>query len=455
MPRGKPLSSLENIVQDADVCFISSSFAAGAASVAQTMQAIKKYNPQARILVGGRDAQYRFEWYLQNGADAVFLGQAEGLIGKVTKALVNNVKISFPGVATCTDIGTLGETMVINHSLLESAGVSSLNKWSKTISRNASLDQEVLPKFDQNILTLYSESCDGLLPRGVIKPLMWYFTSVGCPRSCEFCPTARNPYFSLSESRVNRLLNHYKISGIKTLLSAEDNFLARFLDKSRSEPEIEQEIVGIMKSIRSNGFAVEFSNALDIGFLQDNKGNLRDNLITNLFAYDKTEKGFVGTYRMFWPIETLIERTRFKKLVKKEDNYRILDAVLQTGIPEIIFSLILLPDSEPKDIGRFRLELDEFCNWMATHQRQTKWSIPIFHELPLPGSPFYEKLLPLSFDINTHPELWTVYTNPVNGTHYRYDELYTIKRKLMEEFDPASLAAWDTVGRYNPTSRRS
>ncbi|MBU0760671.1 MAG: hypothetical protein KJ858_03200 [Nanoarchaeota archaeon] len=277
MLRGKPLSSLENTVREADVCFISSLFTAGAASTAQTMGAIKKHNPNSILLIGGRDAQYMPDWYLQRGADAVFLGQAEGLVGKVTIALLNGRPVSFPGVATPNSIGGLGEIKIVDRARLKNLGVNSLNKSSTTISRNTSLEQEIFPDFDKNILSEYSESCDGALPPGVTGSVMWYQTSVGCPRSCDFCPSARNPYFSLSANRVDRMLEHYKNAGIRTILSAEDNFLARLLDKSRQgEQEPEQEIVDIMKLIRSHGFAHEFSNGLEVGLLIDRSGSLRE-----------------------------------------------------------------------------------------------------------------------------------------------------------------------------------
>ena len=428
MLRGKSLSSLSEVVRDADICFMSSLFTAGASSVAQTIQAVKKYNPNTLVLLGGRDAQYRPEWYLKQGADAVFLGQAEGLAGKVADALLHNAPISFPGIATKENLGSMG---------------SGQNR----ISRNACLENEVLPNFDLEILKSYSESCDGVLPQGISGPVMWYFTSVGCMGSCDFCPTAGTKYISLSSQRANRMFEHYKKAGIKTLLSAEDNFLARLKDPHRKEGEAEQEIIEIMRLMRSHGFAHEFSNGLEVDLLADENGSVRERLISELFARENT----AGTYRMYWPIETPIKRDRFKKLAKKEDHYKVLDAVLQTGIPEIVFNTILFTDYGPEEIESVRRELGEFCGWMTKHQRQTKWSLPIFHELPLPGARIYEKLLPQSFDINLHPELWAVPINPVNGTHYRYDELYTIKRNLMKEFDPKGISSWDEVGRYGPT----
>ncbi len=428
MLRGKSLSSLSEVVKDADICFMSSLFTAGASAVAQTIQAVKKCNPNTLVLLGGRDAQYRPEWYLKQGADVVFLGQAEGLAGKVIDALLRSVPVSFPGIATKGNLGSLG---------------SGQNK----ISRNACLENEVLPNFEPRILKLYSESCDGILPQGISGPVMWYFTSVGCIRFCDFCPTAGTRYISLSSQRANRMFEHYKKAGIKTLLSAEDNFLARLKDPHRKEGEAEQEIIEIMKLMRSHGFAHEFSNGLEVGILADENGNLRERLVAELFA----REGTAGTYRMYWPIETLVNRNRFKKLADKEAHYRILDAVLQTGIPEIVFNTILFTDYGPEEVESVRRELGEFCDWMTKHQRQTKWSLPIFHELPLPGSQSYKKLLPHSFDINLHPELWAVPINPVNGNHYNYDELYTIKRNLMEEFDPECLASWDEAGRYSST----
>ena len=427
--RGKSLSTLADIVKDADICFMSSLFTAGASAVAQTIQTMKESNPNILVLLGGRDAQYRPGWYLKQGADVVFLGQAEGLAGKVADALLNRIPISFPGVATKENLG-------------------SLRVGKNRISRNSNLECEVLPKFDPEILKLYTESCDGVLPDSVKAPVMWYFTSVGCIRSCDFCPTGGTRYISLSSKRVNRIFEHYKKAGIKTLLSAEDNFLARLKDPNRKEKEAEQEIIEIMRLIRSYGFAHEFSNGLEVDLLADERGNVKEELISELFSREIIDKNIHGTYRMYWPIETFIDRDRFRKLSKKETHYKILDSVLKTGIPEIVFNTILFSDYGTKEIDSLRREMGEFCNWMTNHQRQTHWSLPVFHELPLPGARSYNKLISHSFDINLHPELWAVPINPVNGIHYRYDKLYSIKRELMKEFDPKCLESWDKAGRY-------
>lgn len=444
--RGESLDTLKDKVKDIDVCYLSAQFSAGASAVAQTINAVKKYNSEAIILVGGRDAQYRSEWYIKQGADAVFLGQAENLSGITIDSLINNKEMSFPGIATKSLHGNLGQKISIDKSFLQLQGVNSMKKFARQISRNADLSQEVLPIFDKNILSLYSESCDGLLPKDVSTPIMWYTTSVGCPEHCTFCPTAGNPYFSLSSERVERMFEHYKKNGIRTLLSAEDNFLARL--RNPGEKDAEKEITEIMNLMLEYGFAHEFSNGLEVKLLMGSDNKIRKNLIENIFAHKKTETGYVGTYRMYWPIETLLNRERLNKLSDKKKHYEILDAVLQTEIPEIIFNSILFTDYGSTEIELLRRELGDFCEWMQKHQRKTKWSIPIFHELPLAGAPAYKKLISKSLDIEKHSELWAVPINPVNGLHYKYDELYSIKRKLMKEFDPEGLKEWDTAGRY-------
>lgn len=453
--RGENLSKIKEIVDGFDLCFISSLLAAESSSVAQVFKTIKKTNPNIFCLTGGRDAQFRPEWYLANGADVVFLGQAEKLCGKIIDSLIKNKPLNFDGIATSEKIGVMGKKIKINTRCLLDNGVSSIKNYKNEISRDSLLEQDILPNFDKKIISYYTESCDGKLPKDVYGPVMWYRTSVGCPNGCDFCPSSASPYFSLSPERVEKMLRHYKKYGINVLLSAEDNFLARFLNKNKPEEETENEIINIMQIIRKLGFAHEFSNGLQVGLLVDKNNRVRTKLINELFKCQKTKQGkIIGTYRTYWPIEDLVNRTRLGKLANRENHYKIIDAVLQTGIPEIVFNTIIFTDYTKKDVENLEKELDFFCSWMEKHQRQTKWSIPIFHELPLPGARNYQKLLPQSFDINKHSELWAVPINPTNGTHYKYHELYSIKRKLMRKFDPEGLKSWDTQGRYGTTHHK-
>lgn len=453
--RGEALSKLKKITAGFDFCFVSSLLAAESSSVAQVFKIIKKTNPNIFCLTGGRDAQFRPDWYLANGADIVFLGQAEKLCGKVIDSLTRKKPLNFDGIATLEKVGTMGKKTNINKSYLTSCGVSSIKDYKNKISRDSLLEQEILPKFDKKIIPYYAESCDGKLPKNVFGPIMWYRTSVGCPNGCDFCPSSASPYFSLSPDRVEKMLKHYKKFGINVLLSAEDNFLARFLNKNKSEEETENEIISIMQIIHKLGFAHEFSNGLQVGLLVDKNNNVRTRLVNELFKCKKTKQGkMVGTYRTYWPIEDLVNRKRLCKLSNRENHYKIIDAVLQTGIPEIVFNTIIFTDYTKKDVENLEKELNFFCAWMKKHQRQTKWSIPIFHELPLPGAKNYQKLLPQSFDIDKHSELWAVPINPTNGVCYKYHELYSIKRRLMRKFDPDGLKSWDTQGRYGITRHK-
>jgi hypothetical protein len=203
-----------------------------------------------------------------------------------------------------------------------------------------------------------------------------------------------------------------------------------------------------MNLIRGYGFAHEFANGLQIKLLIDENGKIRDRLIEELFKYEFNNNHFSGTYRMYWPHETLIKRGEYQKLVKEKDNYKTLDAVLQTGIPEIVFNTIIFSHYNQQDIELLDQKTEEFCNWMNKHNRSTKWSLAFFHELPLPGSKKYTELIQRSFDINKHPELWAVSFNPTNGKFFTYDQLYDLKLKLMRKYDSVTLDSWITKGEY-------
>lgn len=452
--RGMPLSRLEHIADGADIVFMTSPFTSNAASVAQVALKIKEIKPNAKILVGGRDAQHRPEWYLSNGADVVFLGQAENLVGKVCDALLQNRNLDgFYGIASQGNSQrSLGPKSYFKADELRRAGVSSLVKANSLVSRDADLRKEVLPDFSLLDLSNYNQSSDGYFPDGVKGPAMWYQSSVGCPRECGFCATANNPYMGLGIERVERLLKNYSESGIKTLMSAEDNFLARLFKRPEQS---EYEIIEIMKLIRQYGFAHEFTDGLEVGLLMDRNGRIRTRLIEEIFKTETIDGRLAGTHRLYWPIETFVSRANYKKLRAKEQHYEILKAVLDQGIPQIGFGTILFHDVNPDYLKKTEDEIGEFCNWMSQNQGQTRWRLAVFHELPLPGSHYYKGLRQhLAFPIETHPELWALPINPLNGINFNYAELYDIKRNLMGKYDPAALNAWDNRGKYELTIKQ-
>jgi hypothetical protein len=128
--------------------------------------------------------------------------------------------------------------------------------------------------------------------------------------------------------------------------------------------------------------------------------------------------------------------------------------VLQREIRQIGFGVILFHDTTRDDLLKIKDHMSAFCDWMAEHQGRTEWRIAVFHELPLPGSPNYERLgRHLEFNIDEHPELWALPVNPLNGTELTCFELFEAKRDLMDMFDPGLLAAWDQSGKYQLTAR--
>jgi hypothetical protein len=443
--RGMPLSALPKAVGEADIVFLTSPFTSNAASVAQTALAVKALDPKVKVLVGGRDAQHRPEWYLTHGFDVVFLGQAEGLLGAVIDAAMHDVSLrDLPGIATREDpIGRMGPRVAFTPE----AGVKSLTAKVTAVLRDADIRRVTLPDFSLLDLSAYDRSSDGLFPAGVEGPAMWYQTSVGCPRECSFCASAGNPYLFLEVGRVEEMLQHYASCGIKTLLSAEDNFLARLL----KQPDAgERDIITIMSLIKEYGFSHEFTDGLEVGLLMDKSGRLRLRLIEALFGTQKQGDRLVGTHRLYWPVETFIDRASFSKLAVKSAHYEILEAVLDQGIPQIGFGTILFRDTDADRLRRMEDEMEEFVEWMRQHQGGTEWRLAVFHELPLVGSRNYGRLRDsVAFAIEDDSELWALPINPLNGTHYPYDALFEIKRAQMLAFDPEALAEWDRSGQYS------
>ena len=421
--QGRSLNELTPHLKGADTLFLSSPFAAGAIGIAQTIHLSKKINPSLKVVVGGRDVQYRPEWYFKQGADILVIGQGEGVVEKIVSMIHNDEFFS-------------GKGYLLSERRKDFGG--------DCFPKNMDLSELVLPDFQKNLIETYKDSCEGDIPSNLDGPAMWYTTSVGCINNCGFCPSAGNPYNEMSLENFSTLLNHYKKSGIKVLLSAEDNFLARLKSKGG-----EEKVINYLEIIRHHGLANEFANGLQVNLLLDEKENPKKDLIGELCKFENNS----GTFRMYFPIETFESKRRvsYGKLSSMDKVYELIDSIVDSGMPEIVFNSILFQDTSEEDINVIRKEMSKFVNFMS--KKDVKWSLPIFHELPLPGSKNYSKLEPFSYGIDIHPELYNVMSNPVHGKYFSAPELFKIKYKLMEEFDPECLKTWTEKGHYGINSR--
>lgn len=418
--QGESLEKLEPIIKDAKALFLSSPFASGSIAIRQTAELSKKINPDIIIVAGGRDVQYRPKWYLENGINIAAVGRAEGVVNNIIDMIANKNIHSGEGYLLREEENARGHLR---------------------FPKDMDLTKLVLPDFQEDILHTYTESCEGYLPEGIKGPTMWYTTSVGCISNCDFCPSASHAYKRTSEENFSALLHHYKRHGIETLLSAEDNFLARLrVNKKDGEGEIK----GLLDEMYQQGFNHEFVNGLEVDLLLDEKQHPRTDLINALF-------GEKGAFRMYFPVESFNPRRRelYRKLTSLEKMYELIDAICDTGIKEMVFNTILFHDTTPEDVKTLRKEMNRFTKHMS--MKNVRYTLPVFHELPLPGSKNYASIEPLSIGIEQHPELYTVMSNPVNGTHYSAPELFKIKYDLMNEFDPEGLRSWVTEGRYKLT----
>ena len=428
--RGVGLGSITNMLCNFPVAAFTANFTFEAHRILEAVHIYKSANPKGKVAIGGRDAMFRPEYYLLNGADAVVIGEGDEIAAKLLVALVEGREICFSGVAFQDFDGSF---MGIGQRPLR-APIRDL-----PLPYFFSGDEILRRDLPGGIVQYYVQSQDGPLPSGILSPLYHCFFSRGCIYDCSFCPNCQmGRHDCMPLEQIEQHLRHLKNNGVKTLIFAEDAFLERVL--SRRKEGGREEIIQIMQMIRDFGFSVEWANGINIHVLVNKNKEIDLELLDAVFSV---------TYRLSVPVERAAGDERLRKLTKPSIQRELVAAIASRHHPFVMgLMCILRPEDSPIDylamqenILEMRVVINEASNGL------TKSRVGLFSLISIPGSAD-ESLEPnAAFPIDTHPFYRHFFTPSLNG-RMSYAEQFWARQDLLRAVDPDTYHSWLQSGIY-------
>lgn len=241
---GMTMSEILNAVRDFDVVGLTNLYTAQAPPAAEVVAAVKAAYPEKLVMVGGTNARHMAGWFLQAGADLVFLSEAETSILEVGDHLRRGARdfSGVPGVAFRKDGRMRSNPM-------------------RSVTRD--LDELALPAWDLAPLERY---WDVARPHGGgfnVEDRVRYaslMTSRGCPFNCSFCHISKEGTDSftgnLRELRLKsmpRVLEEFDVLqslGVEYVFIEDDSLFAK---KKRAMRIIQEVADRNMKLSNVNG----------------------------------------------------------------------------------------------------------------------------------------------------------------------------------------------------------
>ena len=418
---GSPAESIDDVVRASDIVGFTSNFTYSSGVVVQIISHVKQVNPHAKIIVGGSDASVRENFYLNAGADAVIRGEGEHTGPLVIDALHKGKALD--DIARTTFMK--GDTLVRSKN---GRGDDAVH-----------MDSLPLPALNKVDLQKFVDTGEGPLIEGAQPPVWAYETSRGCKQVCSFCttPFLKPGYRAMSLASISKLFDYLIASGVKVLISNEDNPLSRMHGKGgERDPEGRATVLQYGKLIKNTNLPFEWANGLEIGKLADKAETPDLELIASLLGHTADSQGnFVsGVYRCYIPLESLSDQgiKKLRKLRPYDTELEILKAIASTKIPMLNFGIIVgTPQESPESIAQIYRRCEEIKTAISTISPTTYTFFNFFMYAPLPGTPeFRREQHRFVADIDVAPELWSFYVSSIHGEQYSPAEMTRIRRQL-------------------------
>jgi hypothetical protein len=170
---------------------------------------------------------------------------------------------------------------------------------------------------------------------------------IGCDRKCDFCqtPTYGTGYRRMSPKTALRWSALQKEAGAEAIYCGSDQFLGRVLF-----PEGREEVLEIVKGLREMELPFSWNNGIELRKATKGRGRNYDDtdltpdleLVEAIWGWD----GKVGCYHSYIPAERPVMGTgSYKKLLPWKQHCEMMRAIVQTGVPDIGYGVIIgLPE---------------------------------------------------------------------------------------------------------------
>jgi|GEM_PF-1578807 len=437
---GMKFESIIEEVQWTDVIGLSINPTSWANIAIDFIKFARKTNPKVKIWVGGTDAMFQPNKYLEAGATVVILGEAEDLVSQL-------VHYNYE----CESICTMEQ-------------LSRISTWScpyqthekclqrPKIKKDSNIENLPLPALDlcPDDLPLWTTPIEGNLPKGAKAPIAFLFATRGCNHACDFCTTPLK-YGRLrirSLDSIQRELELYQKFGIKTICLWDDS-LGSLIKINRRDW-----LIALVKMLRQMGFAFEFSQGISPKDLFDQQKQEPDyELITELYKHEIINGNFVGCTGEYLPFEFLQEEETDKaaiKLLPFQQELAVMQVILAQGIRWLTFSSIIGRPQDDQDA--FALATERIIEIQAMIKNHGAESLPTpFIYSVFPGTKLWQSTDQsfLKYPITKFPELYQLNATP-HGTNFFTPGQLMVEKAKMEQaiLKPDQCAKWWKSGRY-------
>jgi len=378
----------------------------------------KKINKELFVIIGGTDAMFRYEYYLNTGLiDVVIIGEGEEsgkiLFQQLQRGQLDLDKI--PGIAFLNN----GKAVATPRGTL------------------VNLDDCPLPAIDifEAEIPLWTTPIEyWKLPQGATTPIAFIELSRGCVQRCDYCttPAKLRSFRAKSLSRIEKELDYLLTFGISTI-NIWDDSISSMLKLNNGEERLKE----TMNLLRNKGFAWEFSQGAVVfkDLYDEQTGEIKTDLIDALYSSSFNDGKFIGSYAQYCPFEFLqVENpsNAYEKLMTYEKELAVFDAILSAGVSSVSFGTIfgLMEDNDKNlQLTKKRLhEIVDIANKHKTNSLVTSFIYQLF-----PGTKAYtrgkEKIV---YPIDKYPELVQLRMCNHETSFYKPHEL-VIALKIMEK----------------------
>lgn len=418
---GDGMTRLKTELADADVVCITANFTLETRSVVEAIKGLRKLDPNKLIIVGGRDAMARPDYYTRMGADLIANGDADYSLPELLSRVYHGKDLS----------GLLRENILTN------------------IDGRIRLDGLPFMRFDflKNSIKRYCESGGGqFLPSIMAKGGVSYFeTSRGCFRECDFCTERLTQRSEMSLQRFKDEIIWLRANGVRCVMLSDDNILQRLNHAQRGEAEL----IEMFEFLREMEMIWEFPVGVEIGrLMQKDGGGIHDELLDLMFWNNDKPDDFMGLFRGLIPFENAlsipesgVDKMALKKMRSSDENTQLLARLVEAGVPQLNLAVMVgFPSDTPETVATTKRNLNALMemrddlvdNSDLTIQSHINFSV--FTATPFPGTPYFDEVLEsgrMAYDIEEHPELWNLYTSVVRGDTFQAEQNTENRRELI------------------------
>ena len=388
---GTPYEKINDKIISANIHGINNNHTNSAQIAADLAKHIKLQAPDSLVVVGGTDATARPYYYLKNGADVVVKGEGEYIFSLLLKTYMEKGG-KFDEIP---NICTKG------------------NMYDLNIDFTYLIDINKMPVMSLNLvkdISIYTDTAEGPVPKGVKPNFICWETSRGCAWRCSFCTSSsRGTYRTLTPETVKKHFEYFKKNGINTIIWQEDNPLSRIQKNSKGEYVLKngrEQLLEIFRLAREYGFSWEFANGIEFCKFATDKG-IDYELLDHLLWNDRSSDDWKGCYRVQIPLDNLaLEcKSRFPKLLAFERQLNVLKAMLtHSGMIHQTYDLFIgYPEQDRAVIDKFTNACLTIKNTLFDLDNNYVPYFNVFNLALLPGSHDYHRYKErLAFDINVN-----------------------------------------------------